>query len=147
MKKNFLILLPFIAGLYACSNNVEITAIAVKLVRNYDENNKYIDSHFEEFDNAEYKYTMRFEKDHIFSADDMGSLDSYLFENVPESCTTIQPDNQGYDYIVGYYYDLNMKEDFFVNTKIESNISIYFAFVSGPDTYIPPYLSRLQIGC
>lgn len=30
MKKNFLILLPFIAGLYACSNNVEITAIAVK---------------------------------------------------------------------------------------------------------------------
>lgn len=84
---------------------------------------------------------MRFEKNHIFSVDDMGSFESYLFKNVPESCTTIQLDNQGYDYIVGYYYDLNMKESFTVNTKIESNISIYFAFVSGPDTYIPPHRS------
>lgn len=73
---------------------------------------------------------MRFEKNHFFSVDDMRSLRSHLLENTHESCKTIHPDNQGYEYIIGYYYDLNMKESFMVNTKIESNISIYFALIN-----------------
>lgn len=130
MKKIFLMLLSLISSLYACSNSIEITAIAVKLVRNYDENNNYINSYFEEFENKEYKHTIRFEKGHIFNADDMKSLNTHLLENTPDSCTTTLPNNQGYSYIEGYYYDLNMLDIFDVNTKIENNITIYYALIN-----------------
>lgn len=130
MKKIFLMLLPLISSLYACSNSIEVTAIAVKLVRNYDENNNYINSYFEEFDNKEYKHIIRFEKGHIFSVDDMQSLNTYLLENTPDSCTTTLYNNQGYSYIEGYYYDLNMLDSFIINTKIENNFSIYYALIN-----------------
>ena len=99
-------------SLFSCSKNVQVTFTAAKYIRGYyDYENKIDYSYFGEFDGDGYQYTLTFESGHLMTREERNSLERYLYENTHYEYISFDPKNDGYDWIEGYYFDLDLKKD------------------------------------
>ena len=125
-----LLIAPFILSLFSCSKNVQITFTAAKYIRGYyDYENKIDYSYFEEFDGDGYQYTLTFESGHVITSEEIGDIRRYLFDNTPYEYTSFDPKNDGYEWIKGYYFDLDLKKGFSFNKPLEENVNVYYALI------------------
>ena len=130
--KKILLIAPFILCLFSCSKNVQVTFTAAKYIRGYyDYENKIDYSYFEEFDGDGYQYTLTFESGHVITSEEIDDIRWYLFDNTPYEYTSFDSKNDGYDWIEGYYFDLDLKKGFSFNKPLEENVNVYYALVKG----------------
>ena len=54
----------------------------------------------------------------------------YDYENkIDYSYTSFDPKNDGYEWIKGYYFDLDLKKGFSFNKPLEENVNVYYALI------------------